>query len=261
MSTLSRYVLGQWIRVFLLTAVGLPFVAILTQLTDNLRRLLANALTPGTIALSYVYALPQNIAQMMPAACLFAAVFTVGPVTPALSGAGQTKVGSYALGASNIAETSANFSNTLTVVGNLSVAPKALTASATGGVSKVYDGNTSMSGVTLGLNTLVSGDAVTVGAPLFALDAELRLFGRVVLEVVDAEADHLVEAGQLLQHLAGGLAELAGGLAGQRDAEVALGEVVDLHRAEHLGGELGANLFLVSQRYHRAVSPSSSCIR
>jgi lipopolysaccharide export system permease protein len=79
-SKLSRYVLGQWLRVFLLTAVGLPFVSILTQLTDNLRRLLANALTPGTIALSYVYALPQNIAQMMPAACLFAAVFTVGPL-------------------------------------------------------------------------------------------------------------------------------------------------------------------------------------
>ena len=81
MSTLSRYVFGQWLRVFLLTAVGLPFVSILTQLTDNLRRLLANSLTPGTIALSYVYALPQNIAQMMPAACLFATVFTVGPLS------------------------------------------------------------------------------------------------------------------------------------------------------------------------------------
>lgn len=80
MSRLTRYVLSQWLRVFLLTAVGLPFVSILTQLTDNLRRLLDASLSPGTIALSYVYALPQNIAQMMPAACLFAAVFTVGPL-------------------------------------------------------------------------------------------------------------------------------------------------------------------------------------
>jgi lipopolysaccharide export system permease protein len=79
-SRLSRYVFGQWLRVFLLTAVGLPVVSILTQLTDNLRRLLGASLTPGTIALSYVYALPQNVAQMMPAACLFAAVFTVGPL-------------------------------------------------------------------------------------------------------------------------------------------------------------------------------------
>ena len=80
MRTLSRYVLWQWFRVFLLTAVGMPFVSVLTQLTDNLRKLLDRNLGAGTIALSYVYALPQNIAQMMPAAALFAAVFTVGPL-------------------------------------------------------------------------------------------------------------------------------------------------------------------------------------
>jgi len=80
MRLLARYVLGQWLRVFLLTAIGLPIVSVLTQVTDNLRRLLDRQLTPGTIALSYVYSLPQNIAIMMPAAALFAAVFTVGPL-------------------------------------------------------------------------------------------------------------------------------------------------------------------------------------
>ncbi len=80
MKTLPRYVFWQWFRVFTLTAVGLPFVSILSQLTDNLRRLLDLNLSAGTIALSYLYAFPQNIAQMMPAACLFAAVFTVGPL-------------------------------------------------------------------------------------------------------------------------------------------------------------------------------------
>jgi lipopolysaccharide export system permease protein len=80
MKILSRYVLGAWLRVFLLTALGLPFVSVLTQLTDNLRRLLGRDLTAATIALSYLYALPQNIATMMPAAALFAAVFTVGPL-------------------------------------------------------------------------------------------------------------------------------------------------------------------------------------
>ena len=80
MRTLSRYVLWQWFRVFLLTAVGMPIVSVLTQLTDNLRKLLDRDLRAGTIALSYVYALPQNIATMMPAAALFAAVFTVGPL-------------------------------------------------------------------------------------------------------------------------------------------------------------------------------------
>jgi lipopolysaccharide export system permease protein len=77
---LGRYVVGQWLRVFLLTAIGLPFVSVLTQLTDNLRRLLDRDLTPGTIALSYLYALPENIAMMIPAASLFAIVFTVGPL-------------------------------------------------------------------------------------------------------------------------------------------------------------------------------------
>jgi len=80
MRLLSRYVLWQWLRVFLLTSIGLPFVSVLTQLTDNLRRLLGRELSAGTIALSYLYALPQNIATMMPAAALFAAVFTVGPL-------------------------------------------------------------------------------------------------------------------------------------------------------------------------------------
>jgi lipopolysaccharide export system permease protein len=80
MRTLSRYVLWQWLRVFILTAVGMPIVSVLTQATDNLRKLLDRDLTAGTIVLSYVYALPQHIAQMMPAAALFAAVFTVGPL-------------------------------------------------------------------------------------------------------------------------------------------------------------------------------------
>jgi lipopolysaccharide export system permease protein len=80
MRLLSRYLLSHWLRVFLLTAIGLPFVSVLTQLTDNLRRLLDRDLHAGTIALSYLYALPQNIATMMPAAALFATVFTVGPL-------------------------------------------------------------------------------------------------------------------------------------------------------------------------------------
>ena len=80
MRILSRYVLGQWLRVFLLTAIGLPFVSVLTQATDNLRRLLDRDLNAATIALSYLYALPYNVATMMPAASLFAAVFTVGPL-------------------------------------------------------------------------------------------------------------------------------------------------------------------------------------
>jgi len=55
------------------------------------------------------------------------AVFTLGPVAPQLSSAGQLRVGNYGVGSSNVVETSANFSNTLTVVGNLAVTPRAIT--------------------------------------------------------------------------------------------------------------------------------------
>ena len=54
-----------------------------------------------------------------------------------------------------------NFNNNLVVVGSLEVSSIGLTASASG-VTKVYDGTTSMTGVTLGLSTLKAGDVVTV---------------------------------------------------------------------------------------------------
>jgi lipopolysaccharide export system permease protein len=78
---LGRYVLGQWLRIFLLAAIGLPVVSVLGYLTDNLNRLLDRGLTPGNIALSGVLALPWNMANMIPAAALFATVFTVGPMS------------------------------------------------------------------------------------------------------------------------------------------------------------------------------------
>lgn len=81
MRRLDRYVLFSWIRIFLLTAVGLPIVSVLIQLTDNINRLLDREITTGAIAVSYLFALPENIATMMPAACLFATVFTIGPLT------------------------------------------------------------------------------------------------------------------------------------------------------------------------------------
>lgn len=80
MRLLSRYVLRQWILIFLLAAVGLPVVSVLIYITDKLNRLLDRGLTPGSIVLSAVYGLPVNMANMIPAAALFATVFTVGPL-------------------------------------------------------------------------------------------------------------------------------------------------------------------------------------
>jgi lipopolysaccharide export system permease protein len=78
MSTLDRYVLASWIRIFVLTALGFPIISILINLTDTLNRLLDRGLTTREIAWSYVYSVPENMFLVMPAAVLFATVFTVG---------------------------------------------------------------------------------------------------------------------------------------------------------------------------------------
>jgi lipopolysaccharide export system permease protein len=75
---LDRYVLESWVRIFVLTALGFPVVSILINLTDTLNRLLDRGLSMQEIAISYVYSIPENVFLVMPAAVLFATVFTVG---------------------------------------------------------------------------------------------------------------------------------------------------------------------------------------
>lgn len=75
---LDRYVLQSWFRIFVLTALGFPIVTILINLTDTLNRLLDRGLTMREIAVSYIYSIPENMFLVMPAAVLFATVFTVG---------------------------------------------------------------------------------------------------------------------------------------------------------------------------------------
>jgi len=75
---LDRYVLGSWLMIFVLTAIGFPVVSIMINMTDNLEKLLDRGLKFPEILVSYVYALPENIFLVMPAAVLFATVFTVG---------------------------------------------------------------------------------------------------------------------------------------------------------------------------------------
>jgi lipopolysaccharide export system permease protein len=75
---LDRYVLQSWVRIFVLTALGFPIVSIVINLTDTLNKLLDRGLTMKQIAVSYVYSIPENAFLVMPAAVLFATVFTVG---------------------------------------------------------------------------------------------------------------------------------------------------------------------------------------
>jgi lipopolysaccharide export system permease protein len=76
--TLDRYVLRSWGLIFVLTALGFPVVSVMINVTDNLERLLERGLKLHEILVSYVYAIPENVFLVMPAAVLFATVFTVG---------------------------------------------------------------------------------------------------------------------------------------------------------------------------------------
>ena len=75
---LDRYVFGQWLRIFLVTACGFPLVATLIDLTDRLKTLLDRGIKLDAIALGYVYLLPEKVYEVIPAAVLVATVFTVG---------------------------------------------------------------------------------------------------------------------------------------------------------------------------------------
>ena len=77
-STLDRYVVSNWVRIFVLTSLGFPIVSIVINLTDSLNRLLDRGLSTREIAFSYIYSVPENMFLVMPAAVLFATVFTIG---------------------------------------------------------------------------------------------------------------------------------------------------------------------------------------
>lgn len=78
MRTLDRYVLREWSKVFGLTALGFPVVVILIDLTDRLDTYLSRGLTKTAVALAYFFSLPETVFLVLPAAVLFATVFTVG---------------------------------------------------------------------------------------------------------------------------------------------------------------------------------------
>ncbi len=80
---LDRYVLGEFARIFAVTAVGFPLLIILIDLTDNLDDYLERRLPIARIALSYVYWMPESMFMVLPAAVLFATVFAVGGFTRA----------------------------------------------------------------------------------------------------------------------------------------------------------------------------------
>src|SRR5436309_5001953 len=78
---LDRYVFTEFWKIFVTTALGFPILVNIIDLTDNLDKYLGQKLSPGRIALSYIYWLPDSMFMVLPAAVLFATVFAIGALT------------------------------------------------------------------------------------------------------------------------------------------------------------------------------------
>ena len=78
---LDRYVLAEWVKIFAGTALGFPLLVIIIDLTEKLDKYLSRNLSPRDIALAYLYGVPDTMFLVMPAAVLFATVFSVGSFT------------------------------------------------------------------------------------------------------------------------------------------------------------------------------------
>lgn len=78
---LDRYVFSEFWKIFLSTALGFPLLLVIIDLTDNLEKYLARNLPRRDIALSYLYWIPESMFMVLPAAVLFATVFSIGAFT------------------------------------------------------------------------------------------------------------------------------------------------------------------------------------
>ncbi len=78
---LDRYVLSEFWKVLAATALGFPLLVIIIDLSEKLDNYLARELSAGEIALAYVLGIPETMFLVLPAAVLFATVFTVGGFT------------------------------------------------------------------------------------------------------------------------------------------------------------------------------------
>lgn len=78
---LDRYVFSEFWKIFVATGLGFPLMIIIIDLTDNIDTYLSRQLGAGRIALSYLYWLPDSMFMVLPAAVLFATVFSIGSLT------------------------------------------------------------------------------------------------------------------------------------------------------------------------------------
>ncbi len=78
---LDRYVLTEFWKVLAATALGFPLLVIIIDISEKLDNYLNRKLPIGDIVLAYLYGVPDTMFLVLPAAVLFATVFTVGGFT------------------------------------------------------------------------------------------------------------------------------------------------------------------------------------
>jgi len=78
---LDRYILREWARILVVTALGFPLISVAFALTDNIDEHLQRNIPPKDIAIGYAYSLPEYTFMALPAAVLFATVFTLGSLS------------------------------------------------------------------------------------------------------------------------------------------------------------------------------------
>jgi lipopolysaccharide export system permease protein len=78
---LDRYVFSEFWKIFSVTALGFPILLIVIDLTDHVQAYLNRHISPRDIALSYLFWIPDSMFMVLPAAVLFATVFSIGGFT------------------------------------------------------------------------------------------------------------------------------------------------------------------------------------
>jgi lipopolysaccharide export system permease protein len=78
---LDRYVFTEFWRIFSITALGFPFLLVIMDLTDHVQGYLDRRIPARDIALSYLFWIPDSMFLVLPAAVLFATVFSIGAFT------------------------------------------------------------------------------------------------------------------------------------------------------------------------------------
>jgi lipopolysaccharide export system permease protein len=78
---LDRYVFSEFWKIFTVTALGFPVLIVVIDLTEHVQEYLNRHISPRDVALSYLFWIPDSMFMVLPAAVLFATVFSIGAFT------------------------------------------------------------------------------------------------------------------------------------------------------------------------------------